>query len=219
MTTKLKISIDGPAAAGKTTLGRKLARLSGSCFMDTGLTFRAVALASYWMGRRPTLNETARIVSDLAHRPYQPRKELEEAVVYRNENITSQIWGEECNGVLPWVSDDVDVRTMLHVYHAYIIGRHDRIIVAGRDVAVTLLWDAEVSVYLDADFDVRRSRRRAQLLAGDRGTPVLGPKGPRDVHTRTFVSRATSGIVIDSTVLAPDEVVERVTEVAGLDGG
>jgi cytidylate kinase len=150
------------------------------------------------------------ILDRLEHRPYEAMSSRSEAVYLDGADVTHLVWSDQCNGVLPWVSESDDLRGQILEFNRKMVV--SPMVVAGRDVAPTLLPDARPKIYLDASYSVRRLRRRAQVGAGGFGTPVAGPKSKIDLATREYVASDPSGLIIDTSDLAIEEVRKRVLE-------
>jgi len=203
-----QISIDGPTASGKSTLGRWLADHLLLPFLDTGWTYRAVALGAGRLGRRPNSDDVEEILHSLRHQPYvpgisQPYIELGKTRVWE------EIWTERCNGVLPWISDAPEIRHLILDFHRAAIEANS-FIVAGRDVASTLLLDARPKIFLEASYAIRRERRRRQIEQGGLGTPVAGPRSKTDLESRQKIAQDPAGLILDTTSMSIDQVQEEV---------
>lgn len=205
MTLKLSVSVDGPTGSGKTTLGVELARRFGGAFLDTGLTFRALA---YCM-ERGELDDDDSWRSFIAHTPMcfsgdgsTPGRLLEtETVTYKGIDITEDIWGFDVDNRLDMVGSSARRRFEILHYHREIVSLHPRIVVAGRDVATTLLENATLQVYLTANFAVRRERRRAQHRAAPARSVIVGAATRRDLATLEQLRSRPNAAVIDTTYL------------------
>ncbi|MEV5088692.1 (d)CMP kinase [Streptomyces griseoincarnatus] len=199
---RISISIDGPTASGKSTLATHLARSLGLAFLDTGLTYRSLA---YTLSREPAEGLRTRLYSALEHRPvvYDRLGEpvQEHAVLLHGEDITERIWDPSLDGGLKAVAGDSAWREEILRIHRAIVEKHGDVVAVGRDVAVTLLPEASLRIYLTAGLAVRRERRRAQYRdRSDRSTAV-GPPTERDEANRDAVRSLPDSIEIDTTYL------------------
>lgn len=212
MTENISVSIDGPTASGKSTLASTLAAAIGTTFLDTGLTFRALA---YALHREPIVpDENWR--SLVEHRPSAyPRRDSgpasplphphpphpRPAVRYRGRDILDDIWHPELDQHLTAVATDPRWRAQILHFHQEVVAAHRRIIAVGRDVATTLLPDAVLHVCLTANLAVRRERRRAQHRHLWSRSVTVGPATHRDEEVRATVQGRPNGIVLDTTYL------------------
>lgn len=200
------ISIDGPSAAGKTTLGRCLAERLDLPFVDTGLTFRTLAFVFSDNSGPPDVTELRSAIERIAHIPYRRSTAIrnEEAVFLDGNDVTHLIWSEHCNSALPWVTDNPEARELLLDFHRQLV--RGGAVVAGRDTAVELLPHARLKIVLNAEFSVRRERRREQIRRGGCGTVVLGASTSIDIATLDAMRQDPHGLVVDTTYLDPDSV-------------
>ncbi len=203
------VAIDGPAASGKSSLGRVLARRLGYAFLDTGLMYRAFTLAARRAGVPPT---------DEACGPFVRALELrvgpeQEAHVYLGEeDVTPLLHDPEIEQHVSAYSRLPEVRAILREGQRAFASR-GLTVLAGRDIGEVVLPDAPLKIYLDADEDARASRRDAE-----RG--ITRPPRPAELHAIGRRDRLDSGqthrspdaIVIDTTELTLDEVIQKALE-------
>jgi cytidylate kinase len=213
------IAIDGPAASGKTTLGRRLADSLGYLFFDTGVMYRAVTWIVLQHGLE-VQDETA--VTHLAEtvqidvRP--PSKEDGRAcdVLAGGVDITWETRTPEVEANVSPVSAYRGVRQALAAQQRR-IGLRGRVVMVGRDIGTVVLPEADLKIYLDAS-DQERARRRyleiinrggkadyEQILAGVRMRDKID-------STRAFSPLRPAGdaIILDSDKLNADEVYAKV---------
>jgi cytidylate kinase len=209
----MRVSIDGPSASGKTTLGRALAERYAIPFLDTGLTYRALAFAVVERGTRPSIGDLADLLKRIEHASYRPWEigNTEERLLLDGASVGHLIFSERCNGVLPWITDDDEARELILEFHHRITDGTD-FVVAGRDVASTLMPDANLHVFLTADFGVRRKRRQDQVRAGGLGTPVVGASSAQDLATREFIENLATSMIVDTTEVRTEDVLTRVVK-------
>jgi cytidylate kinase len=205
MTWTFQVSIDGPTAAGKTTLGMALARHFEAAFLDTGLTYRALG----YMLALDELPDDDSWMSVIEHTTSSPSGSLEE-VLYIGENITDRLWEFTVDSRLDLIARDAAKREQILFYHRQIIAAHPRIIVAGRDVATTLLPNALLHIFLIADFAVRRERRRAQHRQNPARSVVIGAITKRDLETLEEFQNLPQSLVLDTTDQPEDSVLNQV---------
>jgi CMP/dCMP kinase len=211
MTLRLSVSIDGPTASGKTTLGIGLARRFGAVFFDTGLTFRALA---YCLARgelddndswRSSIEHLPMIFSGSGSTPGELMNK--EVVSYKGQDISELMWGFEVDNKLDFVASSPERRSEILLYHREMLAVHPRTIVAGRDVGITLLPDAGMHVFLTANFAVRRERRRAQYRENPARSVVVGAITRRDVITLEQLRTKPNSVVVDTTYLPRETIL------------
>ena len=148
--TKLVIAIDGPAAAGKGTLARKLAEAFGLPHLDTGLTYRATAKALLDAGK--PLDDEA-VAADMAAR-------INLAGLDRDVLSAHQI-GEAASKIAAMPS----VRRSLVEAQRRFAENSDGAVLDGRDIGTVVCPDAPVKLYVTADAQVRARRRYDEIIA------------------------------------------------------
>ncbi len=212
----LVIAIDGPSGAGKSTAGRALAARLGYVFIDTGAMYRAVALKAL---RCAVPTDAADGLAALAH---QTRIELLPGggVVLDGVDVTADIRAREVSAAASRISVHPPVRREL-VARQREMGRDGGVVLDGRDIGTAVFPDAELKFFVDADPARRAERRHEELAAAGRDSDVRAIE--REIRERDHadstrsdspLTRAADAVLVDTTSLAPDEVVERMLAVA-----
>ena len=154
------VSIDGPSAVGKTTVGRMLAKSLGYLCLDSGLFYRAVALATVRAGGDPDSAHDALA----AARSLRLRFAADPSGRYAARafdgacDITEALVSPEVDGTVSLVSRIAEVRAaMLEPQREAL--REGGIVALGRDIGTVVCPEADLKVYLDASPDVRAQRR------------------------------------------------------------
>jgi cytidylate kinase len=214
------VAIDGPAGAGKSTVARRVAQRLGFVLVDTGALYRTIALAA--LRRRIGFDDEAG-VGALA-------EELARTGAVRLRNDASgvarvELDGEDVSGFIrtPEISQGAskvsavpEVRTaLLEMQRA--AGRVGGVVLEGRDIGSVVFPEAEVKVFLTATVDERARRRLAELVRAGTATDMEAVKGEvierdRRDSTRPIAPlvRAADAVVVDSSTLGVDEVVEAI---------
>ncbi len=213
------ITLDGPAASGKTTVGRMLAAKLGYLFFDTGVMYRAVALAAYQNGVNPA-DEAA--VSELAESisidvlPSAEKDERTSTVILDGDDVSWTIREPVVDESVSQVSGYARVRAAM-VAQQRRIGLRGKVVMVGRDVGTVVLPEADLKLYLDATLEERARRRYLELESrGGSLTPeeVRAGLARRDeVDSNRDLSPlrpAKDAVVIDTTALTPEEVLSRI---------
>ena len=202
------VALDGPAGSGKTTVARLTAERLGWRFVDTGATYRAIALAVLRAGADP---EDAAACADAAQGARlvlstDPRRP---GVALDGQDVTNAIREPAVTAAVSAVSSHPAVRTVLVDLQRRAMGTTGAV-VEGRDIATVVAPLARVKVYLDADPDVRAARRAGETGRSAAATKhALLARDQRD--TQTNVLKPSGGAThLDTTHLALDEVVEAV---------
>jgi cytidylate kinase len=189
-----------------------LARKFDAIFLDTGLTFRALAycLAS------GELDESDSWRSFVGHRPMHPSLDglvegaAKETITVKGIDVTEEIWGFDVDNKLDAIASDPMRRAEVLSFHRELVATYPRAVVAGRDVGTALLPQAILHVFLTANFAVRRERRRAQHRASPARSVVVGSITRRDVATLEQLQGKTNMVVVDTTYLPKAAVLAYV---------
>lgn len=166
MTAKI-IAIDGPAASGKSTVGKKLADSLGYLYFDTGVMYRAVTLAALKRGLTmedesaiTRLSEEVRIDVNLP----SVENSRSYVVLLDDEDVTKAIFQPEIDKNVSVVSAYPGVRRALTAQQRR-IGLRGQVVMVGRDIGTVVLPEADLKVYLDASVEERARRRYLEYRA------------------------------------------------------
>jgi len=159
------ITIDGPAASGKSTLGQKLAQALGYLYFDTGVMYRAVTLVALNRGidiaDEPAITALAEQVQINVRLPSVEDGRAYDVIV-DGQDITWEIRRPEVEAQVSPVSAYAGVRRALSAQQRR-IGEHGRVVMVGRDIGTVVLPEAELKIYLDASVEERARRRYLEL--------------------------------------------------------
>jgi len=217
------IAIDGPAASGKSTLAENLASALDYLFFDTGVMYRAVTLAAL-KSDTPVKDEVAVTAIanelDLDVQPPHTDDSRQCDVLMDGEDVTWEIRSPAVDENVSQVSMYPGVREAMTKRQRE-IGLRGAVVMVGRDIGTVVLPEAELKIYLEASVEARANRRYEESL--QRGNPVeydviLEGMRERDRldSTRAIapLRPADDAIIIDSTKLSIDEVLEKALELA-----
>jgi CMP/dCMP kinase len=208
------IAIDGPAGAGKSTVGREVARRLGLDYLDTGAMYRAVAYAALRRGI-PVGDESA--VGELA-----AALELsvsDAGVVVDGEDATIEIRGREVTDAVSTVAANTAVREELRARQRAWAGEHGGGVIEGRDIGTVVFPDAELKLFITASPRARAERRVGEIGGDvDDVAASIAERDRRDMTRLDGPLRADGGaIIVDTTGLTIDEVVDHVIDLLGGD--
>jgi CMP/dCMP kinase len=165
--TPRTVAIDGPAGAGKSTIGALVAERLGYLFLDTGAMYRAVALAAMRRGidpdDGPRLTQLAREIR-VAIGPPTVRDGRAYTVLLDGADVTWAIRAPEIDRIVSQVARVPYVRDVLVEQQREMASR-GRIVMVGRDIGSVVLPDAERKVFLTASAAERARRREEELAA------------------------------------------------------
>jgi cytidylate kinase len=216
---QITVAIDGPAASGKSTVGARLAHRLGYLYFDTGVMYRAVTWAALDRGVAIDDEEAiTRLAEELEIRVLRPTLDdgRQYTVLADGRDITWDIRSPEVNqGVSP-VSAYLGVRRALTARQRA-IGADGGVVMVGRDIGTVVLPKAEIKVYLDASLHERARRRHLEDLRRGKASDMA--EVIRDLRRRDRIDStraaaplrpADDAIILDSTNLTADQVVERI---------
>lgn len=212
----LVVAIDGPSGAGKSTAGRIVAARLGYTFLDTGAMYRALALKAL---RDGVPLEDERALGQLAHRTAIELAAGGQGVRLDGEDVTAAIRTPDVSVAASRVSAHPSVRRHM-VARQQELGRQGGVVLDGRDIGTAVFPDADVKFYVDADSRRRAVRRREELAAA--GTAADLDAVEREIRARDHadstrpdspLTRAPGAVLIDSSALGVEDVVERMLAV------
>jgi cytidylate kinase len=218
------IAIDGPAGSGKSTVGQHLAQHLGYLYFDTGVMYRAMTLACL-QGGVPVEDQEA--VEALAqHASIDVRAPTvadgrQCDVLLDGKDVTWALRSPDVEGSVSRVSMYAGVRRAMSARQRE-IGLRGKVVMVGRDIGTVVLPEADLKIYLDASVEERARRRWREAEARGEAVgsfeDVLRAMRERDRIDSTRevapLRAATDAVVVDSTSMAVEQVVERVGQLA-----
>jgi cytidylate kinase len=212
----LIITIDGPAASGKSTMAKLLAERIGASFLDTGAMYRAVTLAAMQAGVDMSNEEELLGVLNVNRFEFAI-KEGKTAVFINGVDFTEQIRDPKVTANARYVASAARMREKLVEMQRRFAAGEKRIVTEGRDQGTVAFPDADIKFYLTADIDERAKRRQAELrVKGSKEGFAQIQKAieERDESDRSRTTGpmkpAEDGIVVDTTGLSIEDVVEKL---------
>lgn len=211
----IQVAIDGPAAAGKSTVARRVAERLGYLYVDTGAMYRAITLKALEEG--VPLDDPDALAA-LARRTVVDlrRGTGGDTVWLDGRDVTRAIRRPEVTRAVSQVSAVPGVRQAL-VAQQRRLAAGGGVVMEGRDIGTNVLPGAEVKVYLTASEEERARRRHRELAAAgytQELTALVREIRERDTYDAARavapLRRPDDATVIDSTALDIDAVVERV---------
>jgi len=215
------ITIDGPSGSGKGTLSQRLATMIGWHFLDSGAMYRVLGLAA--LNRGVDLGDEA-AVSAVAEK-------LDVRFGASGDGGATEIWldGEEVSSLIRTEQGGAAASKVAVLASARIalLGRQRAfrqtpgLVADGRDMGTVVFPDAELKIYLTASAQIRAERRHLQLQAKGESDSLrallddIKARDERDTQRAVApLKPAADALVLDSTALSIDEVVDRVLDLA-----
>ena len=213
------VTLDGPSGTGKSSVARGVAARLGAAYLDTGAMYRAATVAVLDAGVDPEDAEAvARTVA--AARIVVGTEAGSERVEVDGVDVAVRIRGAEVTRSVSAVSAVPAVRRQLVAQQRELAGTAGSVVVEGRDIGTVVLPDATLKVYLTAAPEVRAQRRAGQLGLGEPAEidALAADLRRRDEYDSSRADSplrpAADAVVVDSTGLDRDAVVERVLDLA-----
>lgn len=210
------MAIDGPAGSGKSTVARTLADRLGLPYLDTGAMYRALTLKA--LRRGVPIDDGAALVRLAADTSIEigPGR-----VLLDREDVTAEVRSGPVTAAVSQLSAHEAVRSLM-VERQRALVRRGAAVVEGRDIGTVVLPDAGLKVFLTAAPEERARRRAAELRADGVERPVEEILEEILARDRRDSGRAASplvaakdAVVIDSTNLTVEEVVEEILRMTG----
>ena len=213
------VGIDGPAGSGKGTVTKIIAQGMGLVNLDTGATYRCVALESIRRNIPLSDEEGITNIIDEINIEFEYDEE-DNIIVYLNgENVTKEIRSTEVSSIVSPLSSIIPVRIKRVELQRRMAEGKD-VIVEGRDICTVVFPNADVKIYLDADVKERARRRfKENQEKGIECTyeEVLESINKRDENDKNkemgALKVADGATIVDSTNLTIEEMANEVERV------
>lgn len=215
------IALDGPAASGKTTVGRRLAEKLGYLFFDTGIMYRAVtwiALDHDMDVRNEALITQMAQTAQIDIRPPTENDGRACDVIIGNKDVTWDIRSGDVESKVSAISAYPGVRKALSEQQRR-IGMRGKVVMVGRDIGTVVLPEADLKVYLDASAEERARRRYDEIV--ERGETADYDDLLRKMIERDRIDStravaplrpADDAVIVNTDTLSEDQVYARVLE-------
>ena len=212
------VAIDGPAGSGKGTVAKEIAKRMGLINLDTGATYRCVALACVRNG--VTLEQKDEIISLAGEQDIRFEYEDSAIKVFLNgEDVTTEIRSAPVSKIVSQISSLVPVRLkMVELQRKMAEGNN--VIAEGRDMTTYVFPNAEVKIYLDADVEERARRRYKENkekgidLTYEEVLENIKIRDENDKHKEIgSLMVAEDAVIVDTTKLSIKEMVDEVERV------
>jgi cytidylate kinase len=213
------IAIDGPAASGKSTIGKRLADKLGYLFFDTGLMYRAVTWLALQRGLDLADEAAVTALAESVPIEVQPASQPDGRscdVIVEGVDITWETRRPEVDANVSAISAYPGVRRALSAQQRR-IGQRGNVVMVGRDIGTVVLPNADLKIYLDATAEERAHRRYDEIIARGEIADydlILAKVIERDRIDSTRdvapLKVAEDAIVVDSDKLSAEEVFQQI---------
>lgn len=208
------VAIDGPAGSGKGTIASILSKKLNLVNIDTGATYRCVALKALRNNLKvEDKDEIIKLSNNI-----DIKFDLNNNVYLDGENVTKEIRSKEVTSIVSPISSIVEVRkNMVDLQRR--LGNSNNVVMEGRDITTVVFPNADYKFYLDATLEERVNRRYKEYqeknvdMSYDEIYENIKSRDYNDSHKEVgSLTRTDDQIYIDSTNLTIDEVVEKFIE-------
>ncbi|AMX83083.1 cytidylate kinase [Geobacillus subterraneus] len=218
MERRINIAIDGPAAAGKSTVAKLIANRLSYVYIDTGAMYRALTHRALQCG--VDIHDEQALLSLLRDTSIELKPSPHGQLVFVNgEDVTDIIRGEAVTNAVSFVAKHPLVRAEM-VARQRALAEGGGVVMDGRDIGTNVLPNAEVKIFLKASVEERARRRHEENIA--RGFPSDLEKLKEEIARRDRIDseretaplrKAPDAVEIDTTSLTVEEVAARIMEI------
>ena len=214
-----KIAIDGPSSAGKSTVAKALSKELGYVYIDTGAIYRTLALYLIQNGIDYDNEDEIKKVLDKINVDIEYLDGVQQLIL-NGENVTKYIRTPEVSDAASKSSRFPSVREKLLNLQRSLADKNN-CVMDGRDIGSKVLPDANLKIFLTADIDCRSKRRYEENIAKGINCTLEDTKKEmeerdyRDSHREVDpLVQVEDAILIDSTNLSIDEVIDKILELS-----
>jgi cytidylate kinase len=221
------IAIDGPAAAGKSTVAAKVAEILGATYINTGNMYRAITLAAATRGT-PLENPSEKDVEDLLRNTSLEYTSSggSDKILLNGEDVTRKIRAPELAASVSRIAAIPSVRKWLVDRQREIASKAKLAVMEGRDIGTVVFPDAKWKFFLTASPEVRARRRLEQSGETIEGSTVasvareIAERDKMDMSRKVSpLTRAADAILVDSSEMTIDQVLDRIVDTVKGDMG
>ena len=209
------IAIDGPAGAGKSTIAKLVAKSIGGTYVDTGALYRGIAL--HTINSKVDISDENQ-VENILNDCLITMKHLDgmQKVYLNGDDVTTDIRREEVGNVASKISAYSSVRAKLLSVQRD-MANSTNVVMDGRDIGTVVLPECHLKIFLTASVEERAERRYKELV--EKGESPSLEKIKQDIIIRDKqdterkiapLRQAEDAVLIDSSDMAIDEVVNRI---------
>ena len=212
MNSHFRIAIDGPSAAGKSTIAKKIAEKYNFLYIDTGAMYRCVGY--YMLEHGIDMNDEKAVNSNLSKINIQLANQK---ILLNGIDIADKIRRNEVSFAASKVSSYQSVREYL-VKQQQLMAKHGSVVLDGRDIGTVVIPDAELKIYQVASLKERALRRYKENVSNGITTSLeeiekqIKKRDYDDSHRiHSPLKKAEDAIELDTSIMSIDEVVETIS--------
>lgn len=214
----LRVALDGPAGAGKSTVAKRVAKALGVAYVDTGAMYRAITWKAQQGKIDPTDEVALTALANSVKIDFKPTEQGQD-VFLDGVDITEAIRSREVTNGVSAISAVPAVREAMVVLQRGVAERTG-VLMDGRDIGTVVLPNANVKIWLTASVEERAKRRYDELV--EKGQPVDFEQLKTEIQARdeydstrehSPMVKADDAITVDSSGLSIDQVVDKILHI------
>lgn len=219
MSKGIKIAIDGPAAAGKSTIAKMTAEKLGYTYIDTGAMYRALTYKSQEQNIDINDGEALGKLLKNIEISLVPSNDGQ-AVLVDGKDVSEEIRSNEVTAAVSQVAAYHQVRELM-VEKQRMLGDHSGVVMDGRDIGTHVLPDAELKVFMTASVEERAQRRldenqkRGIHSSLEQLKEEIKARDEADSNREVSpLKKADDAVLLDTTSLSIEEVAREISQLA-----
>jgi CMP/dCMP kinase len=211
----ISVAIDGPSAAGKSTVAKRVAKELGFVYIDTGAMYRCVTL--YALKKKVDCKDVDAVIKLLPHIKIDLC--IDGKVLLNGQDVTLEIRSQAVVNNVSYVAANKGVRLFL-VELQRNMAKDVSVVMDGRDIGTYVLPDANVKIFQIADVHERAKRRHAENLG--KGMECTLEEVEKDLERRDYIdshrefaplTKAKDAVEVDTSLLTIDESVDTIISI------
>ncbi len=215
MSNLMKIAIDGPAGAGKSTVAKKVAEELTYVYIDTGAMYRSITLKALREGIDVRDEEALQSLLQTTKIDLQKQSDRQ-IVLLDDEDVTEEIRNSDVTNNVSEVAKHAEVRKEM-VKRQQKLSEEHSVVMDGRDIGTHVIPNAQVKIFLVASVDERAKRRHEENVSKGMTSDIEQIK--KEIEQRDLLDsqrevsplqKAVDAIEVDTTTMTIDEVVEAI---------
>ena len=209
----LRVAIDGPGGAGKSTIAKLIANMFSLDYVDTGAMYRAIALKVSRAGLDADDEEALKQLTSSTRLDFDGSR-----ILLDGEDVSDLIRTPEVSMWASKVSQRACVRKLVSDLSSH-MAQTKSLVMDGRDIGTNVIKDAEVKVFLSASSIVRAKRRYDQLIQAGKEADLdsireqIEERDEQDINRDLNpLTQAEDAVYLDTSDMTIDEVVEFISD-------